>query len=305
MTSYPFFSDYLGVLNAHGYDVSNILFNNFLTLYFYPKDKQIGFRKFKYVKRLFKCEKLKIDYKNPIKSICDLLDNNKYVEIILNCLCLPFVKTTKYEFHDWLIYGYDDENKHFLAAGYLTQPGQVFFKYHKITISYDDFAKALPAPDIKTGFENNIMYNHTFSLRQNFSVERINYLKIAFRLLNYIIPFPPVFYNISVYKRYEKYINKNIETLKWFDLRNIVTINDHKKIIYSFACEYLKNDPIVDEIKTKILAQSDLLLHCAIKYNLTHKKSILYDVLSIFKQLSQNEKNIFASLIKKILKQGR
>ena len=302
MTSYPFYSDYLGVLNAYGHDVSNILFNNFMTLYYSPGAKQIGFRNFKYMKTLFKCEKLIINYDDPISSIKKQIDSNKDVEIILNCLVLPFVKTEKYEYHDWFIYGYDDENKHFLAAGYLTQPALVFFKYQQTTIAFDDFIKALPAPDIKTGFEKNILYNHTFCLPENFKVEEINMRKVICNLFSYITPLPPIFFNVSVYKRYAKYLNKNIDALKWFDLRNLVNITEHKKILYSFICKKLPNDPVAEEFKTKVLDKSNLLLHLAIKYNLTHKKSIINDTVLLLNELHKNEKAVLSSFFKNSFK---
>ncbi len=302
MTSYPFYADYLGVLNGHGYAVSNILFNNFMTLYFSPGAKQIGFRNFKYMKTLFKCDALIINYDNPIESIKKQIDNNKYVEIILNCLVLPFVKIEKYEYHDWLIYGYDDEAEQFLAAGYLTPPGQVFFKYNQIAISYNDFLNALPAPDVKTGFEKNQLYNHTFCLPENFKVEDIKPRKVIFNLISYITPLPPVFFNVSVYKRYVKFLNKNINSLKWFDLRNLVNIIEHKKIIYAFICKRFPNDPIAQEFEAKILEKGNILLHLAIKYNLTHKKSIINDVISLLNRLHKDEKTVLLFLLKKLLK---
>lgn len=303
MTSYPFYSDYLGVLNAHGYDISNILFNNFMTLYYSPGAKQIGFRNFKYMKTLFDCEKLVINYENPINSIKEQIDNNRYVEIILNCLALPFVKTERYKYHDWFIYGYDDENKCFLATGYLTESAnQIFFKYRQITISYDDFKKALPKPGVKTGFEKNILYNHTFCLPKNFKVEKRNNKKIIFNLLSYCLPFPPIFFNISVYRRYAKYLNKNISSLKWFDLRNLVNITEHKKIIYTFICDVIPDTCMAEEFKTKVLDKSNLLLHLTIKYNLTHKESVIKDVISLLNELHKNEKVLLLSLLKKLLK---
>ena len=58
-----------------------------------------------------------LDNNVPIESIKNYIDNNKYVEIILNGKYLPFVNVDKDKFHDWLIIGYDDE-KRFIGYGY-------------------------------------------------------------------------------------------------------------------------------------------------------------------------------------------
>ena len=84
LISFPFYADYLGVLQAYNYNVDDILVNNLLTMYYSPKIQQIGFRNFKCLQKLMKIEALFLDNNVPIESIKNYIDNNKYVEIILN-----------------------------------------------------------------------------------------------------------------------------------------------------------------------------------------------------------------------------
>ena len=150
LISFPFYADYLGVLQAYNYNVDDILVNNLLTMYYSPKIQQIGFRNFKCLQKLMKIEALFLDNNVPIESIKNYIDNNKYVEIILNGKYLPFVNVDKDKFHDWLIIGYDDDEKRFIGYGY-TKSKEGVNRYSKVFINYADFVSAIPAKTIKTG----------------------------------------------------------------------------------------------------------------------------------------------------------
>lgn len=177
LISFPFYADYLGVLQAYNYNVDDILVNNLLTMYYSPKIQQIGFRNFKCLQKLMKIEALFLDNNVPIESIKNYIDNNKYVEIILNGKYLPFVNVDKDKFHDWLIIGYDDDEKRFIGYGY-TKSKEGVNRYSKVFINYADFVSAIPAKTIKTGFENNIMYNHYVYLRSTNNDSFLSKIKV-------------------------------------------------------------------------------------------------------------------------------
>lgn len=299
LISFPFYADYLGVLQAYNYNVDDILVNNLLTMYYSPKIQQIGFRNFKCLQKLMKIEALFLDNNVPIESIKNYIDNNKYVEIILNGKYLPFVNVDKDKFHDWLIIGYDDDEKRFIGYGY-TKSKEGVNRYSKVFINYADFVSAIPAKTIKTGFENNIMYNHAFQIDTNKLNERVNKNKIRRILTLYIIPFPPTFFNISVFKRYESYLkNHNVEKV---DLKNFLTLYEHSKILDIYIRDYLNvSKTIRTEYENIILKKIYFLIIMAIKYNFTNDKKILSDICNQMKLIQKNEK----MFIKIILKQTR
>lgn len=299
LISFPFYADYLGVLQAYNYNVDDILVNNLLTMYYSPKIQQIGFRNFKCLQKLMKIEALFLDNNVPIESIKNYIDNNKYVEIILNGKYLPFVNVDKDKFHDWLIIGYDDEEKRFIGYGY-TKSKEGVNRYSKVFINYADFVSAIPAKTIKTGFENNIMYNHVFQIDTNKLNERVNKNKIRRILALYIIPFPPTFFNILVFKRYESYLkNHNVEKV---DLKNFLTLYEHSKILDIYIRDYLNvSKTIRTEYQNIILKKIYFLIIMAIKYNFTNDKKILSDICNQMKLIQKNEK----MFIKIILKQTR
>lgn len=299
LISFPFYADYLGVLQAYNYNVDDILVNNLLTMYYSPKIQQIGFRNFKCLQKLMKIEALFLDNNVPIESIKNYIDNNKYVEIILNGKYLPFVNVDKDKFHDWLIIGYDDDEKRFIGYGY-TKSKEGVNRYSKVFINYADFVSAIPAKTIKTGFENNIMYNHVFQIDTNKLNERVNKNKIRRILTLYIIPFPPTFFNISAFKRYESYLkNHNVEKV---DLKNFLTLYEHSKILDIYIRDYLNvSKTIRTEYENIILKKIYFLIIMAIKYNFTNDKKILSDICNQMKLIQKNEK----MFIKIILKQTR
>lgn len=299
LISYPFYADYLGVLQAHNHNVDDILVNNLLTLYYTPKIQQVGFRNFKCLQKLMKIEALLLDYNDPIKSIKDYIDNNKYVEIVLNGKYLPFANVDKDKFHDWLIIGYDDDEKGFIGYGY-TKNKEGINRYSKVFINYADFVSAVPDKMINTGFEKNIMYNHVFKIDTNKLSEKVNKNKIKRILALYIIPFPPAFFNISVFKRYESYLKKhNVEKV---DLKNFLTLYEHSKILDIYIGDYLNISKTIRTAYQNIVVKKIyFLIIMAIKYNFTNDKNILSDICKQMNLIQKNEK----MFIKTILKQTR
>ena len=292
LKSYPFYSDYLGVLVAKKHNPNNIFYNNFFTLYYEPWKNQVGFRRFNSVQKMFEINSFSINYANAMEFVISQIDNDKYVEIVLNGRFFNIININEDYFHNWLIYGYDIENKKFLCRGYVP----LNFNIHQnmeFQISFEEFKKSLPNNGQITRFEKNIMNNHVFSLPDNYSNPSINKKRIILDLIKYIIPVPPMFFNISIY---DKFI-KNIDKFNYLDLRNYVTLYEHKKIISLYIENILKNDDVLKKFNEKVLSKSYIMLLMAIKYNKRKNPSILEQIKENMIQIKVQERKILKKII--------
>lgn len=292
MKSYPFYSDYLGVLEAYGINVMPILYRYYFTLYYTPKIHQIGFRNFNKLQKLFDIEYFSLDNIKPLDFMKNKLNNNQYVEIVLNRK--HFSSSKNDFFHNFLIYGYDDEKESFFGCGFFKND-KGFMNYDKFDLSYSDFLNSLPKNGEKTAFENNIMNNHVFSLPNKLKIKNCNKKYIICQILAYYLAMPPIFFNISVYRRYIYVLKKH--TNQKLDLRNFVTLYEHKQIIYSYLCDNLELSQLTKKYKTNVLNKMYVALLLAIQFNLTREVKILNKIIDLFSYLYKKERNILNKVV--------
>lgn len=114
--TYAFWGDYLSILQGSGYNVFGFLYNNFLILSYFMIGNRFGYTAGYKLRRLF----MKKFVRRLPPDYLELLKNNikkgKYAIVTLN---QKKIESREYDFwHDWLIHGFDDENKIVFALGY-------------------------------------------------------------------------------------------------------------------------------------------------------------------------------------------
>lgn len=209
--------------------------------------------------------------------------------------------------HTMLIYGYDDELKLFYAMGY-TKDG----RYRSYTLTYDEFLSSINVEFdrekenyIKDGidkiefeaFKLNPEFNFTFDLRELYT-----------SLLDYInsqdsgyLRKKGLKYGLDCEKEFVNYINA--QRGRVLDERYSRFFMELKELMVR-RLEYLTIERIVSDetlYEYKIICEIQKSIHMLfIKYNLTHKESIIDHLIEKMNNIIEAEKSILPRITDKI-----
>lgn len=262
--TYPYFSNYLGVLEVYNCDVKNIIRNNFLLLNYVPFTGQVNFQSKKNLKKFMVTETYDINSISDAEIINFIKYNinlNKYIVMYLNDKY--FGKEFK-EFlgvHNWLILGYDDENELITIYGYVLENNCNVYK--KLKIPYKNF-KVSVVRNINIHKKRRISNNHIFYpsseiLQKNISkkkVNKINFLFISCSSILFLIIHNYIFARLKItpYKR------------KFIDLRDL-------RIIYEQVAVFINYfDNLSNELEKKLCGHTQNMMYMATKYNIDRNK---------------------------------
>lgn len=278
--SYHITAFYLGVLKANNISIDGILCNHFSTLSYwkgnvdYIENTYAKYRAFE----LQNIENIEINCSNLKK----ILNSGYYAVIVLN---QKFIKGSHFynfkdDYHDFLLYGYDDEKQQFLFAGYV---GSVFSKFE---VDYDKLVTYVEkALDNFRGYIE--MRNHIFKINSNYKEEKINIDLIQHNLK----------FNLKITGTLARLrlllINHIISCLviKKYDILDVITY----RIVFE---HYLVMMRIFN---TLLLSEEDLKKYCdlyknmeslpylVVKEQLKHSKSNLYKIFSILYKMIKIE----------------
>ena len=281
LSSFPFFSDYIGIYKEDDENIINIVLNNIFVIEYRMFKGKILFSNYKYLNKMFKINDYKYfsDKNKCLEYIKNQINKNNYVVSVLKFNNLVFNKKIAINStHTWLIYGYDDFKNELYLSGYLETNG--LFKNTKFKIKYEIFFESIPNPKELKLYENNLMNNHIYSkypdeillnpdqIRKNLKRQiMFNPLKpnkgftsILFLILDYSIKF---FFKIN--KR------QNI-----IAIRTMKTICEHFYLLNDICKRYTLNIDILEKSKKLLNRANKLLLYvikcrktncCELKYN--------------------------------------
>lgn len=299
--SYPYFADYLCVLQAKEYDISGILFNNFLTLYYTPFSGKMGMRKFYYMKSLFQVQAFQFPMESPIEVMVDAINNGKYISVVLDEVSFDSDEEMqkKRYYHDCMIYGYNEEKQAFNAISYFNG---IFTPF---AISFTQFLRSIPNKGEKTGYEKDIINNHFFWIDDNFLPEKIDLSIVRRELSKYLYGIPPFFFNCNVYKRYCQYLKRKylIGDSHIVDLKNFSAVYEHKYIVYNLM-KCLSNDHMLIEEFHKIYMLSHVLLMKAVKFNIKNSKENIDKIIIDLLKIDKEERVLLMRFLKEIRTYG-
>lgn len=302
----PSTANYLGILNAWKYDTINILINHYIDL-FYAKG-QVNFIQEDYIR----CEKFeripfKFSENNIINNIKKEIDNNHYLLLILNEFSIQDEKihTGYLRYHDWLIYGYDDDLSIFKIAGYYG-PNTSLRVYGSADLSYIDLKNAALSALIEDHqYKNTDIDNHALWIKETNIEEIINIKRLKKSLKRYITS------NLITYEKQAFAFNgKNIIKLLIlelrftkknfikFDLRNYRCCLENREIILIVLKHYSLE--LAEQYELNVIKYFNRTFYCLVKYLIKPNQHIIHNVVSMLSNIQQQEKNILKKLIKLI-----
>lgn len=307
LTSYPYLTDYLSILESNGHDCTGILYNNYIELFYKPWKGQIRF--FNHLKLQSNLETFKFHYplSNPTEFVMKSINQNRYVIIVLK-LDNVFLQDGSQAiniYHNWLIYGYDSNKKIFNIAGYVNANG--LNRYENFELSFSDFLSSLPESDEETNYQTNIMFNHLCSIKKAYSLEKIDIKKIKHSIKRFVYKFPPLFYNENIYSRlifHIKIFSKSSfipHNRSLLDKRDFRTLYENKLIIFEIINLFSKNKKIINDYNdVKNNAFSILLLVAKYNNNISIEKKIKIQkiVVKRLKAIKKKERYVLKEFLK-------
>lgn len=232
LNSYSFLSYFLGIFEGKGYNVRPFCYNNFISLIYARtfNERFIMFIKAfpegGKLRKLFDLQPLKRE-QMTIDNLCQFISEDKYVIVTLNFRAI--IKEEGCWYHDWLVYGFDDEQKLFKIIGFAPNEKNGVLKYEKHELPFEQFIKALPSTKVKT--KAKYLKNCTISIKNDYEIENVNFKIIKRKLRMYLRTFSPFFLNIKIYEHYSKVLLRIKNKADYIDLRPLAVMRDHKYIL--------------------------------------------------------------------------
>lgn len=110
--TYPYYGNYLGVLEAHEYDVGMLLLKYFMKLTYIPITGQVNFKNKKKIEKSFLTLKVfNVSKSELIQFTRESISNDYYIVICLDDRCFNLNLSNYKKVHNWLVVGIDELNK--------------------------------------------------------------------------------------------------------------------------------------------------------------------------------------------------
>ena len=162
---------------------------------------------------------------NIIETIKKLIDNNYYVHGGYNEKYIPRKAAyKKYDCpHDYMIIGYDDENKKLISVGYTDSE-----KYERFEINYEDYIQSLSKEHIEI---NTCKFNKNFKILLNLDrviSELKDYISSSNSAYN---AFLKKHYGIDALEKFKDYISECYENKKIVEKKYTRAFNEHRNMM--------------------------------------------------------------------------
>lgn len=313
--TYPYNGFYLGVLEASGYDISDIVINDFFNI-FYFKDKKgchIDFLGSGNVEKNRFIRKYDIDTKHVSeKLIKEKINNNYYIMVNINEKFLDVDTVYRNEdfYHDWFIYGYNDEKQVFLCCGFINKKEGIV--YGTIEVPYNNLILSIKkVPNSFNRSRPNNLKNHSFTINELWieptktKKQLIQLIKDFYFPKRYVVNYKfqriLLFNNSKGLKQYlnafkKRYLNKDNKVNKIF-LQDLSTFYEHKKII-ELIFERIINDIQIINAQNELVEVAYCNLLLAMKCNIKYELNIIQQIYNNMNEIEKKQLNIINQIFK-------
>lgn len=316
--TYPFNAFYLGILEANGLDVSDILISEFLNLhcYYYQNDWHIDFGGSGFVEKKRFITKYDIIIKTiNINQIKSKIDNDFYLMLNLNEKNLG-VSEIHWDYnrcHDWLIYGYDDSCSEFYCCGYINQKGGGEH-YGIIKVKYNNLITSIKTvPKAFTLCRPHKLKNHSLKINYVYQEKVMSGKKLTKKIKSFYNPrkiqfhhAPSILNDVDGIKFFIKMLKRKYAHISSTGiapniyLQDIRNLYEHKKVI-KIVLERLECcQEIINEQDELTKAAYKNLIICA-KHNIKPQKNIIKKIVSNIISIENQQRLIIERVILEML----
>lgn len=314
--TYPYNAFYLGILEANGFDISDILINEFLHLHYYSyKGGHIDFCVSGYVEKHRFITKYDIKLKTvSMNQIKNKIDNDYYLMVNLNekYLGVSEIHWNWDRCHDWLVYGYDDFKNEFYCCGYINKKniGEYF---GIVKVKYDNLIESIKkVPKSFTRFRPHNLQNHSLIINPAYSEKRISNEKLLGKLERFYNPKLVSFHHrlflhndvnginlfIKSFKRehiktYTGRVSKNDKIY----LQEIRNLYEQKKVVKLILERIGCSQNIIDKQDQLVKDSYGNLLLCA-KYNIKPQQILIRYIYNRMTNIEKSQQMIIIDVLK-------
>jgi len=272
MKAFHFYADYLAIIKGHGFDVTPILLNHFIHIYYQFPLPMIDYTeclcRLSSTRKLFCCERIPKYLDNPIKYIKSSIDARKYLVTLFNRKYLPPFHSYVDWFHEYMVIGYDDEKETFFLAGYWGKILEGELQTYSVKeFKYTDIAKAMACRGQKTLGKNYVRdleyrFHYRCWLPKNYQVEEINIKKLKFAVFLYANKILPWSFNSRLYSffRFGSHWLKKEGEVMTYNHRLLKEIEEHAKLMQLLIETYSPAGSAFSKEYTSVTQKAELML---------------------------------------------
>lgn len=309
INTYPNIAFYVGVLEATNRDITKVLMNEFLDIFFFRGKLDFTATGF-FHKKYFRQKRICFLKMLNVQEMITQIDQNRYIVAVLNHheIQNPMIRSAANYYHDWLIYGYDTEKEVFYCSGYLDgrNGGIKLPKYGSTVIRFQDFTQSTRNTKLnRFSFSKN--GNHLFWIGNPKACEN-SQKSVAEKLKKFATPSvvgfahrPVIHMNLKGIEKFCKFVQAKAE--RWnqdepcsLHLQSFRVLYEHHKVLELLMKEYEPERNVTTDLFS-VNSYSILLL--ATKYDLRPNQKTLCDISNRLTALYDSEKKAVASLIKR------
>ena len=315
--TYPYNAFYLGILEANGFDISDIIINEFFNLhcYYYKKDWHIDFCGSGFVEKNRFITKYDIKLETvSIDQIKNKINNNFYLMLNLNerYLGISEIQWDWDRCHDWLIYGYDDLTNDFYCCGYIVKKG-IGEYYGTIKVKYENLINAIKkVPKSFTRFRSRKLQNHSLKINYAYKEKSLSKKELIKKLTHFYHPKKIVIYHVPFIfndieglnlfiklfrkKHIINHSNQNIFNSRIY-LQDIRNLYEHKKVIKLVLERIGCCQDIIKEQNQLVNEAYNNLIFCA-KYNVKLQQVLIKHIYNKMIDIEKSQQSIINNAIK-------
>lgn len=315
--TYPFNAFYLGIMDANGIDINDILLNEFLNIhcYYYKYNWHVDFCGSGFVEKNRFVTKHKIKTKNiSPEEVKNILNDNYYIMLNLNerYIGIPEVQREYDYFHDWLIFGYDDSIKKFYCCGYINKK-ELGEYYGALKIDYDDLITAVKkVPKRYLMFQPYKLKNHFLKINKSYQEKKLSNRELIKKLVELYSPKIITFYHVPYILNDVKGINfflkkfkqKHIDIYMKNDhvndaiyLQDIRNLYEQKKVISLILKRLNCSNNLIEQQDNLVKEAYTNLLMC-VKYNYKPQKKLSVRIYNKIINIEKRQQHIIQSVCK-------
>ena len=239
-----------------------------------------------------------------------LIDNDFFIHMMINYKYIS--KSRFYEKndkrHDCMVIGYDEEKQLIYCSDFMFEN----LSYCTKACTFDEFRNAYYNDFLKNEYSylDHMIYSYRYIKDKKIAYDPKNILYWISCYMNGIIPEywkgvhaaeeDELAFGIDFYEVLCEYYQKHLDdTDFWLDNRFICVLRDHK-IMMIQRLLFLQKE---DEYRTYIegfqflLEKLNLLINITLKYRMSHKKSILENIIAKLQEYKQMELDLFLKII--------
>ena len=255
--TYPYFADYLGALKANGYEIDNILEHYFICINYIPFTGQVNFQHKASLRNSLKYHKYDVESIDIIDFVKTNIIKNNYITIVLNDN--HFETKQKMGVHNWLLYGFDDEQETIYIAGYVAYENCAIYK--SLTITFTELKNSIVKKLTKIE-KRRISTNHIFKIPENINLCAINNYGYIKKLNFYFISLH-VFKLLIFHNFIYAHLNFTPYKRDFLDLRDLRIIYEQsvvlKKVLSKRTCNsFDKELTELTELSKAILIEASI-----------------------------------------------